>query len=336
MGQTGPMPEPVVFPRKLRRGDTVRVIAPSRNRALVLEHDHSRIAEKRFADLGLNLTFGEHVDERDVFDSSSIASRVADLHAAFADPDVAAILTVIGGFNSNELLPYLDWDLIRANPKVFCGYSDITALQNAMLAEAGLVTYSGPHWSSFGMRDHFEATLAWFTEALFDDRAIEVYPAEAWTDDMWFLDQDARNPIPNDGWWPIRPGQAEGRIVGGNLGTLNLLQGTPWFPSLDGALVFVEDDELSNPVAFARDLTSLLQVPDAKRISGLVIGRFQQASSMSRRVLEEIVARQGALAGLPVLANVDFGHTDPRLTFPIGGSAVLEVSETSRLVVTAH
>ena len=115
-----------------------------------------------------------------------MASRVSDLHAAFADPQVACILTVIGGFNSNELLPRLDWDLIAANPKIFCGYSDITAVQNAILARAGLVTYSGPHWSSFGMRDHFEQTQRWFAQALFDQGPIELRPAQAWTDTSRF------------------------------------------------------------------------------------------------------------------------------------------------------
>jgi muramoyltetrapeptide carboxypeptidase len=81
----------------------------------------------------MRLTFGDHVDERDDFDSSSVASRVADLHAAFADREVAGILTVIGGFNSNELLPHLDWGLIAANPKIFCGYSDITATHDFIL-----------------------------------------------------------------------------------------------------------------------------------------------------------------------------------------------------------
>ena len=127
---------------------------------MVNEHDHTAIIEERFERLGLRLGYGEHVGVRDDFDSSPVADRVADLHAAFADPDVAAILTVIGGFNSNELLPYLDWDLIAAHPKVFCGYSDITALQNAILARTGLVTYSGPHWSAFGMRDHFGQSIA--------------------------------------------------------------------------------------------------------------------------------------------------------------------------------
>jgi len=260
---------------------------------------------------------------------------VADLHAAFADPEVAAVLTVIGGYNSNELLPHLDWDLIAANPKVFCGFSDITALQNAILVRTGLVTYSGPHWSSFGMRDHFDSTLAWFTAALFGTAPIEVEPAPAWTDDLWFLDQDDRTVRPNDGWWALQPGSARGRIVGGNLCTLNLLQGTANQPSLDGALLMIEDDEESNPVNFARDLASLLQLPDATGVTGLVIGRFQRASGVTRALLEQIIARQPALAGRPVLANADFGHTSPMLTFPIGGQASVVVGEECRLTIEA-
>src|SRR5919112_1244917 len=105
-------------PPKLRSGDQVRVIAPSRSRALVMEHDHSALITDRFAEMGLSLSFGDRVDERDAFDSSSIQARVDDLHAAFADPTVQGVLTVIGGFNSNELLPYLDWSLIADHPKV--------------------------------------------------------------------------------------------------------------------------------------------------------------------------------------------------------------------------
>ena len=331
IGVTAPI---LTVPRKLHRGDTIRVVAPARSRQFVAEHDHSAVIDARFAALGLRLTFADHVDERDDFESSPVASRVSDLHAAFADPQVAGILTVIGGFNSNELLPYLDWSLIAANPKIFCGYSDITALQNAILARAGLVTYSGPHWSSFGMRDHFEQTQRWFVQALLEEGAIELRPAQAWTDDLWFLDQDKRNVHPNQGWWPLRPGQATGRIIGGNLSTLNLLPGTGYMPSLGGALLMVEDDAISDADTFARNLTSLLQLPDAIGVQGLVIGRFQQASRVTRSLLEQIISRQDRLAGLPVLANVDFGHTNPLATFPIGGWADLSVGATSTMRIT--
>jgi muramoyltetrapeptide carboxypeptidase len=325
-----------VVPPTLRRGDTVRVIAPAGNRPSVSEHDHSALIEARFGQLGLRLTYGEHVDEQDDFESSSVASRLADLHAAFADPGIAAVLTVIGGFNSNELLPYVDWDLIAANPKVFCGYSDITALQNAMLARTGLVTYSGPHWSSFGMRDHFEQTLRWFTDALFTDEPIRLRPSPIWTDDLWFADQDDRHPQPNDGWWPLLAGTATGRIVGGNLSTLNLLQGTPYMPSLDGTVVLVEDDASSDPPTFARDLTSLLQLPTAAGVRGLVIGRFQQAGGMIRHLLEQIVRSQDLPAGVPVLGNADFGHTNPLATIPIGGQITVTAGPTSTMTITTR
>ncbi|MFI7696909.1 S66 peptidase family protein [Nonomuraea sp. NPDC049655] len=326
----------VIHPPKLKAGDVVRVVAPACSRAMVMEHDHTAIIDARFAELGLTLTYGRHVDERDAFHSSSVASRVADLHDAFADPSVAAILTVIGGYNCNELLPHLDWELIRANPKILCGYSDITALQNAVLARAGLVTYSGPHWSTFGMRDHFEQTLEWFTAVLFGDAPVELGASKYWTDDLWFLDQDGREPMPNEGWWPLRPGAAEGRVVGGNLCTLNLLQGTPYMPSLDDALLIVEDDLESHPAIFARNLTSLLQLPGAETVRGLVIGRFQQASRMTRDLLEQIVETQPGLRDVPVLANVDVGHTNPLATFPVGGRARLTVGPEPSLTLTSH
>lgn len=327
------------LPPKLRAGDTVRVIAPARSRAMIMEHDNTGPINSRFAEMGLRLTFGDHVDEDDRFRSSSIASRVADLHAAFADDSVQAVLTVIGGFNSNELLPYLDWELIGSHPKVLCGYSDITALSNAILRRTNLVSYSGPHWSSFGMRDHFEPTGDWFRAAVMSENPIVLTPATQWTDDPWFADQDQRNPIDNEGWWPLQPGRASGRIVGGNLCTLNLLQGTPYLPSLDGALLFLEDDYLTNPVEWARNLTSLLQLPDADGITGMVIGRFQRSSEMTRPILTEIARRQPALVDKPVIAGLDFGHTSPMITFPIGGEASIEVADSaaeSSVTITRH
>jgi muramoyltetrapeptide carboxypeptidase len=327
----------LIYPPKLRPGDSVRVIAPSRSRAMVNEHDHTAIIESRFAALGLRLSYGEHVDERDAFDSAAVPSRVADLHAAFADPAVAGIMTVIGGYNSNELLPHLDWDLIRANPKVFCGYSDITALQAAMLARAGLVTYYGPHWSTFGMARHCEQTLEWFTACLLRDDPVELAPAEIWTDDLWFLDQEDREVLPGDGWWPLRPGHAQGRIVGGNLSTLNLLQGKPYLPALADAVLFLEDDFESQPPTFARQLTSLLQLPGAVGLRGLVVGRFQRDSNMTRALLEQIIAGQPGLAGLPVLANVDIGHTNPIATVPLGGQAEISAGPGDlSIILTRH
>lgn len=321
-----------IVPRPLRPGSMVRVVAPADSRVSVRNEANEAVAAGRFKELGLRISFGEHVDEMDRFESSSVESRLADLHAAFADDQVDGILTVIGGYSSHELLPGLDFELIAAHPKVLCGYSDITALQNAIWARTGMVTWSGPHWSSFGMRDLFDPTQDWFTQALMDDQPIDVRPSPWHTDDAWFADQDDRPRYPSE-WWELQPGTAAGTIVGGNLCTLNLLHGTQWMPDLAGTVLFVEDDYLSDPATFRRDLVSLLRQPGADEVQGLVIGRFQRRSGVTREHLDEIVASIPQLRGLPVLANAEFGHTNPMITFPIGGHVELQVGDGSRLQV---
>ena len=119
------MPAPIV-PPKLRPGDEIRVIAPSRSMAILTEERHHAASTRRLAELGLRVSFGRRVRECDEFNSSSVASRVADLHEVFADPSVCGVLMVIGGFNANQLLRTIDWAFVAKYLKVFCGYSDIT------------------------------------------------------------------------------------------------------------------------------------------------------------------------------------------------------------------
>lgn len=314
-----------IIPQLLQPGDEVRVIAPARSMALISQETQD-IANQRFAELGLSLTFGKHIQEKDMFFSSSIESRVADLHAAFSDPNVKAIFTVIGGFNSNQIIDHLNWDLIRQNPKIICGFSDITTLNNAILAKTGLVTFSGPHYSTFGQKLHFEYTLEHATKMLMLDGQDSIRPAKEWTDDAWFMDQDNRHPIKHDGYWIIQEGQAEGAIVGGNLGTLNLLQGTEYYPDIADSILFIEDCVPTTAVDFDRLLQSLLQQKGGHQVRGVVIGRFQKDSKVTREQLEYIIATKSELKGLPVIANVDFGHTNPMITIPIGGQAKIDVN----------
>lgn len=327
--------KPVQVPVRLRSGDTLRIIAPSCSRAFVMEYDNTKWIDERFGAMGLKIEYGDHVDEIDEFDSSSIASRVADLHAAFADPQVDGIVSVIGGFNSNELLPYLDWNLIAENPKVFCGYSDFTALANAVHAKTGLLTYVGAHWSSFGMRDHFEPTGQWFRAAT-HEQAWSIEHTGDYTDDLWFMDQDKRIVQETEGPWVLTPGTASGTVIGGNLGTLNLLQGGEFMPPLDGAFLFLEEDAAADIHDFGRNLASLLQMPGAAGIAGLAIGRFQRDSRITRSLLEQLIAKHPVLQGVPVVANLDFGHTSPMFTLPIGGYALLSTQQDAVDLHFAH
>lgn len=285
------------------------------------------LANKRFAELGLELTFGDHVYEKDDFDSSSIEDRVSDLHQAFRDPKVKMIITVVGGFNSNQLLRYLDYDLIQHNPKIICGYSDITALTNAIYAKTGLITYSGPHYFSFGDKKGIDYTLEYFKKALFTDDQFTVEPSKKWSNDRWIGKQDDRNFIDNEAYWIINEGQAEGTIVGGNQCTLNLLQGTEYMPDLSNSILFLEDDYEAHVATFDRDLQSIIHQPGFSLVKGIVIGRFQPESGVTQNLLEQIIHSKSELHDMPVIANVDFGHTTPQITFPIGGTADLQVTK---------
>lgn len=329
-----------IFPNKIKPGDEVRVIAPSRSMG-VISSTNKILAIKALENLGLHLTFGQHVDEQDMMYSSSIASRLSDLHEAFSDKNVKAILAVIGGYNSNQLLEFMDYELIKQNPKIFCGFSDITALGSAITHKTGLVTYSGVHFSSFGMQKGFEYSLEHFKRIFFASNAISLLPSQEWSDDAWYLDQEKRVFHQNPGYKVINPGQAEGRIIGGNLGTLRLLCGTPYMPSLGDSILFLEEVSNSSSVdayEFDRNLQSLIHSPGFGKVRAIVLGRFETSFGMTDEKLEYILSAKPILKTIPIIANADFGHTMPIFTFPIGGFCHVEANASGsvKLSIEKH
>jgi muramoyltetrapeptide carboxypeptidase LdcA involved in peptidoglycan recycling len=323
-----------IYPKKLEKGDEIRIVAPSCSMGII-SGPNREIANNRLKDLGFKITYSKNVEEIDEFSSSSIKSRVADLHKAFSDKKVKAVFTVIGGFNCNQLLKYIDWNIIKNNPKIFIGYSDTTALQNAIFTKTGLVTYSGPAWSTFGQKLHFDYTMDYFKKCLFTNDQVDIKPSENWTDDAWYMDQDKRNLIKNDGWLIINKGKASGTLLGANLCTFNLLQGTEYMPSLNNSILFLEDDYTSKYVDFDRNLQSIIHLPGFKGVKGIVIGRFQKATEMNNEKLIKIIKTKSELKNIPVIANVDFGHTSPIITFPIGGEVCMDANKKS-IVINKH
>lgn len=314
-----------IIPEKLQKGDKIMIVAPSRGLKLIGQ-DCRGIAEKRFQDMGLTVVFAPNTTDENwnELGTGTIKQRADDIMTAFKDKSVKAIFTVIGGFNSNQILSHLDYDVIRQNPKIICGFSDITALLAAIQAKTGLETYYGPHYSSIGMKLGCEYTLDYLQKVLLADAPVEVKPSAEWSDDLWFLDQDKREFMNNDGFWVLHEGRAEGKIVGGNLCTFNLLLGTDMRPAFEkDTILMIEDDAESYPAAFDRNLQALCHQPDFKNVKGLVIGRFQKGSNMSREMLEFIINNKPELKDIPVLANVDYGHTTPILTIPLGGHAIM-------------
>lgn len=315
-----------MIPQRLAPGDEIRVIAPSMSMAVV-KAKQIELAVDRLSTLGFEVTFGKNVSIHDEFFSTTIEARIADLHEAFSDTNVKAILTAIGGYNTNQLLKYIDYKLIAENPKILCGYSDISALQLAIYHKSGLMTYYGPHFSSFGMKHGFEYTLDNFLKAVTNDAPFEIEPSDVWSDDPWYLEQDNRTVVSNDGFLLIQEGNGSGRLIGGNLCTINLLQGTEFMPSLKNSILFLEDDEESHAQSFDRDLQSLLHLPGASEIKAILIGRFQTNSHITEAALRRIIAMKQEIRGIPVIANVNLGHVHPFATFPIGSLVTIEAFE---------
>ncbi len=163
-------------------------------------------------------------------------------------------------------------------------------------------------------------------ETLFEDGAGEIRPSAEWSDDLWFIDQENRQFIANEGWWQLQPGKAEGTLVGGNLGTFILLNGTSYRPAFAAdTVLFIEDTGNADIADFTRNFQSLLQQPDFKNVKAVLIGRFQKKSAVTREQLAFMIERfRPYLEGKPVIANMDFGHSTPLLTIPVGGTAVID------------
>jgi len=316
----------IIKPKKIKKGAHIRIIAPVRSLKL-LSDDSNKEAISRFEKFGFKLSFGKHVDEIDEFNSSPVESRIEDLHDAFADKKVDAILTVIGGYNSNQLLQYIDYELIAQNPKIICGFSDVTALANAITTKTGMITYIGPHFSSWGMKYGFEYSLENFAKCCMEENAFDLLSSKEWSDDPWYIDQEKRKFIQNDGYWILNLGPAVGRVVGGHVRCLNALQGTQYWPGFDDAILILEEDVEINPPLFDRQLQSLIHQSDFSGVKGILIGRFQKETKMTKELLQKIISTKKELQSIPIIANVDFGHTTPIATMPIGGN--LEISATT-------
>ncbi|QIN82552.1 LD-carboxypeptidase [Rubrobacter tropicus] len=311
-----------MIPAKLEAGNEVRVVSPSVSLGFIAA-EQRELAEERWRGLGLGISYSPNSEMLDRFDSSPVGARVSDLHGAFLDPEVKGMLTTLGGYNSNQLLRHLDYGLIKDNPKVLCGFSDITALATAIYARTGLVTYSGPHFTTLGMKRGIEYTIDHFERCLMREGPFGVEPADHWSDDLWYADQENRDMVPNPGYRVVNEGEAEGTIIGGNLGTLALLFGTPYMPGLEGTVLLLEDDEEIRPEHFDRTLQSLVHQPGFEGVRGILFGRFQRASNMDFETLDQILGAKPELGGIPIVADASFGHTTPAFTFPIGGTGSL-------------
>jgi muramoyltetrapeptide carboxypeptidase len=324
--------ERLTRPPRVRAGDTVAVVSPGFGAVGRWPHRAER-GVAYLESLGLRTRTMPNAARSEGWASAPAEARAADLHDAFADDEVAVVLASIGGNHANQLLPLLDWDLIAAHPKVFQGYSDATVLHWALAKHAGLGTFYGPALvPELGEFPHvLPYTDSCLRAAWFGDEGLTYEPAEAWTDERldWDVRADLTRPRrlePSLGWRTIRAGRARGPLFGGCLETIcwHLEGSSAWLDPVGAILLLETSEETPSPAHVDAYLTDLEQLGVFEHAAGLVVGRPYGYGPAEAEVLWDVVARRTEAAGIPVLADVDVGHTDPMAPVPFGVEAELD------------
>lgn len=322
---------------RLSPGDQVGIVSPSWGGAGLFPH---RVEQgvRQIERLGLRVKLARHSLHSSGFVSDSPENRVSDLHEMFCDPDVRLILAAIGGDHSCHLLPLLDFELIRQHPKLFMGFSDVTVLNIAIWKETALVTFNGPALlTDFAENpEMFDYTLTHFLKAVSHPAPIgRVTPSTWWTEEFldWGQKQDQTRPRerqPSDGWTWLKPGVAEGVLVGGCLESLEHLRGTRYWPDWRGRIMFIETSEGAPPPAAVDGmLMDYENMGVLHSISGLLVGRPMRYTADQRQELRDVVLDRTRAFEFPVIMDMDFGHTAPQFTLPIGCVARIDTSSES-------
>ena len=280
-----------------------------------------------------NITLGKNVNNSiPEYNCPSIEDRKKDIEDAFLDKNVKAIIIARGGSFSNQLLDEIDYEIIRKNPKIIVGFSDVTSLLNAIYSQTGLKTYYGPNFSVLAMRKGNDYTYDYLNKILNKEEEYYINPATFWSSDKWYKDQENRSFIKNEGMKIINEGYAEGTIIGGNLNTFSLLQGTRYMPIDEKIVLFIEEDNWAADdylCEFDRRLQSITQQGFFKNVKGIIIGRAQQNVDMSIDRWKTLISMNKKLINIPIVVNADFGHTMPMATFPIGGKCIMSAGDNS-------
>ena len=313
----------------LKKGDEIRIIAPSQSRRPSQKSQYRR-AQKRLEGLGFKVSFSTNAESVLNFGTATPEQRASDFNEAYASKNVKAIMAINGGWSANEILPLVDWQIVSSNRKPLIGFSDITVLLNAIYAKTGNVGYLGPNFGTLGYMQSWQYTLSNYEAVLRQASPIYLNRSKEWG-------AKKSEHFKTKTWKVLAMGEAEATLLGGNLGTLYLLQGTEYQPQFDKPFIFAleDDDEAGKYTAreVSRRFESLLQLPNFRQnLCGLIIGRFQPDSKVSERSVARIVESK-KLNNIPVISGVDFGHTLPMITLPIGGTIKLTTGPKASITI---
>jgi muramoyltetrapeptide carboxypeptidase LdcA involved in peptidoglycan recycling len=306
----------------LEKGDEIRVIAPSQSWGKRKYQRGYERAKERLESLGYKVTYGKSVKNVLHFGTATREDRANDFNEAYMDKNVKLVMALSGGWSANEVLPLIDWQVVITNPKPLIGFSDITILLNAIYAKTGVSGFLGPNFSTFGRMPEWQYTFNNFSMVM-QGSTSQFVKSRSWG-------ESGRKRHKTKGWQALETGEANATLLGGNLGTFYLLQGTEYQPKFNEPFIFLleDDDEASSytAVEVSRRFESLLQLPNFRdNLQGLMVGRFQKGSNVSEKDIASIIASKN-LGSIPIAYNVDFGHTLPMLTLPIGQNVSLRVN----------
>jgi len=292
-----------IYPRRIKKGDTVGIITPS---SPLVDDKGYAIAEANFAALGLRVKWGQHVGKKYGYLAGTDEERIADIHRMFSDPEVKAIVCLRGGSGAARLLSRLDYGLIARNPKIFMGYSDITAFHQAIYTQTGLITFHGAVansvWTSMVNNQ--------FTQLFFEGKQ-PVYA----TDKKEFR--------------PISSGSAEGRLLGGNLTVLAGIAGSRYFPDFGNSLLFLEDIG-EEPYRIDRMFSQLALTGALSKIKGLIFGKCSDCQAKNPRnslTLDQVLNDYVKPLGIPAYQGARIGHIDEQFILPIGARVRMDAGQ---------
>jgi muramoyltetrapeptide carboxypeptidase len=291
---------PSILPPRLRQGDSVALIAPA---GALAGPESLALGIERVEALGLRAKPGRHALDRHGYLAGTDDARAEDINAALRDPDIRGIFALRGGYGTTRLLDAVDYDAFARDPKVAIGYSDLTALLNALHARTGIVTYHGPvaAGSAFGAN-----VVDWLRRALFDETIGSLSAPMAQT---------------------TRPGRAHGRLIGGNLSLVAALLATPHALDFSDAIAFFEEVDEA-PYRIDRMLTQLRSSGSLRGVRGIVVGECRNCDAAADTPVESKLAyvlsdRLNDL-GVPTIVGAPIGHIDEQWTLPIGAHVELD------------
>lgn len=300
-------------PPRLKAGDTVGLINPA---GATFDPEDVVIAEETFAALGLKMKAGTHLLDRYGYLAGTDEARAADVNAMYADPKVNGIITLRGGWGCNRLLDLLDYKMIAKNPKILMGYSDITSLLLALNAKTSLVTFHGP----VGISTWNEYSTDFVKRLLFEGQAFTMENPKDIGDNL----TQVKNRV-----LTITSGQAQGKLLGGNLSVLTAMVGSDYLPDFRGNILFLE--EVSEDIyRVDRMLTQLKLAGILNDISGFVFGKCSDCDAgggYGSLTLNEILDDHIKPLGIPAWYGSMIGHISDKFTIPLGVEAEIDADK---------